>query len=91
MDASRTVVLTDEEAAYVDELVSNGAYASANEVLRAGVEALRRHERDLDRWIQDEIVSVADAMAEDPSRGIPIEQVFADLRARHAVRFSRNG
>jgi antitoxin ParD1/3/4 len=89
MDASRTVVLTDDEAAFVDKLVSNGSYGSADEVLRAGVEALRRQDRDIDRWIQNEIVSVADAMAQDPSRGVPIDEVFAELRARHAARFNR--
>jgi antitoxin ParD1/3/4 len=42
--AKPTFSLLAEEASYIDALVASGAYASANEVVRAGLQALR--ERD---------------------------------------------
>ena len=41
---SRTVPLPAEEAEYVDSLVASGAYASATEVVRAGLQALQERE-----------------------------------------------
>ena len=43
--AKRTVSLPPEHAAYIDRLVASGLFASASEVVRAGLRALQ--ERDL--------------------------------------------
>jgi antitoxin ParD1/3/4 len=67
---TRTVPLPAEEAKYVDSLVASGAYASASEVVRAGLQALQAREAAIDRWLQDEVVPVYDAMQRDPNRAI---------------------
>jgi antitoxin ParD1/3/4 len=48
----RTISLPAEQASYIDAQVAAGAYASASEVVRAGLRALQ--ERDaLGRWGDD--------------------------------------
>lgn len=85
----RTVSLPAEQASYIDGLVASGAYATASEVVRAGLRALQERDAAVERWLREEVVPVAEAMAVDPSRGIPAEQVLASLRERHAARMKR--
>lgn len=59
--------------------VASGRYASMSEVVRAGLRALEREEAALDALIK---ARVEEALA-DPRPPVPMEQVFADLRARH--------
>jgi antitoxin ParD1/3/4 len=84
--SKRTVSLPEEHAAYVDRLVASGAFASASEVVRAGLRALQERERAVERWLREEVAPVHDAMREDPDRGLPAAHVFDELRARHAAR-----
>ena len=83
---TRTVPLAAEEAEYVDSLVASGAYASASDVVRAGLQALQEREAAIDRWLQDEVVPVYDAMERDPHRAISGREVTAALDAHHAER-----
>jgi antitoxin ParD1/3/4 len=53
---TRTVPVPAEEAKYVDSLVASGAYASASEVVRAGLPALQEREAAIDRWLQEEVI-----------------------------------
>jgi antitoxin ParD1/3/4 len=82
----RTFSLPAEQAAYVDSLVTSGSYASESDVVIAGLEALQDREEDLERWLREEVVPVYDAMRADPSRGIPIEVVDAEIEALHQER-----
>ncbi len=82
----RTFSLPAEHAAFIDRLVSSGAYASGSEVVRAGLRALQERDAAVERWLREEVVPVYDAMKADPSRGIRAEKVFAELRARHSAR-----
>ena len=82
----RTISLPPEQARYIDALVASGAYATASEVVRAGLRALQERDAAVERWLRDEVVPVAAAMQADPDRGIPAERVFADVRALHAQR-----
>jgi antitoxin ParD1/3/4 len=82
----RTVSLPTEQASYIDSLVASGAYASASEVVRAGLRALQERDAAVERWLRQEVIPVYDAMEADPARGIPAEQVMASLRKRHAER-----
>ena len=84
----RTFSLPEEHAAYVDALVASGAYATASEVVRAGLRALQERGAAVERWLRDEVAPAAAAMQADPSRAIPAEQVFAGLRALHAERLA---
>jgi antitoxin ParD1/3/4 len=82
----RTFSLPAEQAGYIDTLVASGTYASASEVVRAGLRALQERDTAVERWLREEVVSAYDAIQTDPGRAIPATQVFATLRARHADR-----
>jgi antitoxin ParD1/3/4 len=82
----RTFSLPTEQASYIDSLVASGTYASASEVVRAGLRALQERDAAVERWLREKVIPVYDAMEADPARGIPTEQVMASIRERHAKR-----
>ncbi len=76
----RTFSLSADQSSYIDRLVSSGNYATASEVVRAGLRALQECDAAVEQWLREEVVSVASTMEADPSRGIPAAEVFAHLR-----------
>lgn len=80
----RTISLPDEHASYIDQKVSSGDYASASEVIRAGLRALQERDRAIEDWLRNQVASTYDAMLADPSRGIPASSAFDDIRTLHA-------
>ena len=80
----RTISLPDEHASYIDQKAGSGDYASASEVVRAGVHALKERDRGVEDWLRNQVASTHDAMLADSSRGIPAKSVFGDIRALHA-------
>jgi antitoxin ParD1/3/4 len=86
MIEKRTFSIPTEQAVYIDRLVDGGDYASASEVVRAGLRALRERESVTERWLQNEVIPVYDKMKKNPKRAIPAARVFAALRARHKSR-----
>ena len=83
--SKRTFSLPAAQARYIDRKVKSGAYASASEVVRAGLRALQERDEAMERWLREEVVPVYEAYHADPSRAIPAEQVFAELRAHHSA------
>jgi antitoxin ParD1/3/4 len=84
----RTVSLPAEHAAFIDAKVSSGAYATASEVVRAGLRALQERDEAIERWLREEVVPAYDEMMAHPERAIPAKQVFHELRQRIAKRHS---
>jgi antitoxin ParD1/3/4 len=82
----RTISLPAEQAGYIDSQVATGTYASASEVVRAGLRALQERDEAVGRWLRDEIAPVYDAMIADPARSMPADKIFGALRAHHAAR-----
>jgi antitoxin ParD1/3/4 len=82
--AKRSFSLPAEQSAFIDAQVAAGTFASASEVVRAGLRALQERDAAVDRWLREEVVPVYDRMMADPSRGIPARQVYENLR-RHAA------
>lgn len=66
----------------VDARLQSGSYASASEVIRAGLRALDREEAAIDAVLRQKVQEALD----DPRPAIPADQVFAELRAHHADR-----
>jgi antitoxin ParD1/3/4 len=82
----RTFSLPLKQSKFIDAKVKAGAYASASDVVRAGLQALQERDASIEHWLRSEVAPVYDAMKADPERGIPAQVVFAELRARHAAR-----
>ena len=78
----RTVSLPHEHAAFVDAKVSSGDYASVSEVVRAGLRALQERDAAVERWLQEQVTPVYDAMKAYPARAIAASTVFSKLRKR---------
>jgi antitoxin ParD1/3/4 len=81
----RSVSLSADQARYMDELVASGGYASASEVVRAGLRALRERDAAVERWLHAEVASVYDAMQADLGQALSADQVGAALQAHHAA------
>ena len=82
----RTFSLPAEHAAFIDEKVASGAYASGSEVVRAGLRALQERDAAVERWLREDVAPIYDAMKADPSRGRPADEVFARIQTRHVKR-----
>jgi antitoxin ParD1/3/4 len=80
----RTISIPSEHASFIDAKVASGAYASASEVVRAGLRALQERDEAVERWLRDEVAPAYDRMRTDPKRGVSAKKVFADLRAGRA-------
>ncbi len=84
--SKRTFSLPAEQAAYIDAKVDSGAYATSSEVIRAGLRALQERDAAVERWLQDEVAPVYDAMKANPERKLSAKSVFSEARARYAVK-----
>jgi antitoxin ParD1/3/4 len=84
--AKRTISLPEEHASFIDAQVANGAYASASEVVRAGLRALQERDMAVERWLREEVAPTYDRMKADPSRAVSVDDAFGAVRNRHAQR-----
>jgi len=87
----RTISLPADQAAFVDAKVRAGDYASVSEVVRAGLRALRERDEAVERWLQNEVAPVYDAMKAGPARAVSAASAFGEVRARHAERVKAQG
>ena len=79
----RTVSLGPENAAFIDAKVNSGGYASASEVVRAGLRALQERDEAVEQWLRDEVASTYDSVKSGKSKTMPVGDVFDELRAHH--------
>lgn len=83
MRSSKPITVTlGAQQQSVEQRVESGAYASASEVIRAGLRALDREERALEAVMRAKIQEALDD--DTPPRGI--DEVFDRIEALHAER-----
>ena len=87
--AKRTVSLPAEQSAYIDAKVARGDYASASEVVRAGLRALRERDAAVERWLVEEVAPTYDAYKANPDNVLSLEEVHAALETHHAARSAK--
>jgi antitoxin ParD1/3/4 len=81
MEAAQNAVVVDlgPLRQRVEDRVKAGRYASADEVIRAGLLALEREEASTNEWL----IQLAEESLADPRPSIPAAQVFRELRAKY--------
>lgn len=82
---TRNVVLTDQQAELVEQLVTSGRYQNASEALRAGLRLLEREEAEIADLRARLAVSLEQARAGDLAEGSgedAVRRAFAAARAR---------
>ena len=84
--AKRTFSLPAEQAAFIDAQVASGSFASASEVVRAGLRALQERDAVIERWLREEVAPTYDRWKADPGSGISPEEMAARMRQRHEAR-----
>jgi putative addiction module CopG family antidote len=82
-----TVKLEKQQQEVLDTLVESGRFASTDEAVQAGVEALKQQELNFSDALRDEVRARVDR---DESR-IPAEEVFRRLRQRIADKAAKRG
>jgi antitoxin ParD1/3/4 len=87
-DEKRTFTLPPEHVVFIEAQVASGSYASASDVVRAGLQALQERDAAEERWLKEEVAPVYDAMQADPGRAQTLDAVFATIRARNERRTS---
>ena len=78
-----SITLPLEMADMVRSKVESGSYASESEVIRAGLRAMQEHDAVIEKWLREEVAPTYAAMMADPSRAIPIAEVFEGAEARY--------
>ncbi len=78
-----SITLPNEMAEIVKNKVASGEYASESEVLRDGMRALMARDKAIDSWLLQTVVPAYDALKEDPSRALTLDQVRKRLAAEH--------
>jgi antitoxin ParD1/3/4 len=78
-----SITLPKEMAEVVKAKVRTGEYASESEVIRDGLRVLQARDRAVDNWLIGHVGSAFDALKEDPTRAVAIENVRDRLAAEH--------
>lgn len=81
-----SITLPNEMAEFVRGKVASGEYASDSEVLRDALRALRERDKAIEAWLRNEVVPVAKALREDPTRALSADEVRTHLAKKRSVR-----
>jgi antitoxin ParD1/3/4 len=80
-----SITLPNDMANAVEQKVTSGAYASVSEVLREGVRALIDRDAAVERWLRDEVLAGHQEYLDDPSKGIPAEDILKRIKSRRST------
>ena len=84
----RTFSLSAELVAFIDAQVKSGSFASASEVVRAGLRALQERDAAVERWLREDVAAAYDRWKTDPADGLSSEEMAERMRGRHAARLT---
>lgn len=79
---ARTVTLTPEQAAYIDEKVASGGASSTEEVVAQALSVMKQRDIDIDTWLSEEVIPHLDDLEVHPERFTPMDTVFERLDQR---------
>ena len=82
MDRQLTITLSDEDARFIDEQVQAGVYASADDLVNAGIQRLMRRAEQKQREFEELKRSIEEAIAD------PRPAVMENLRRRNPDLFN---
>ncbi|MDF3822430.1 ribbon-helix-helix protein, CopG family [Leptospira sp. 96542] len=77
-----SITLPAEMAAAVRAKVASGEYADESEVIRDSLDDRLTRDQALEHWLIEEVVPACKTLEADPSRGLTVEQVRANLAVR---------
>lgn len=84
----RTISLPSEHSEYIENQVAIGKYATASEVVRAGLRALQERDEVIADWIRREVIPAYENYKVNPESAISyeeskrrIEKLIADKNA----------
>ena len=78
-----TFSLPAEHAAFIDEKIASGAYASGSEVVRAGLRALQERDAAVENWLEREVAATYDDLAREPGLAVSAKEAFSRIRQLH--------
>jgi Arc/MetJ-type ribon-helix-helix transcriptional regulator len=73
------ILLSGDALDFVRSKVSSGAFASESDVVQECIAAFREGDTELEEWLAEIAVPAYNRFLADPSLGIPLEQVKAEL------------
>ena len=79
-----SITLPNDMAELVRSRVAAGEYATESEVIRDGLRILAARDKAVEAWLREQVVPAAEALRDDPLRGIPIDQMRKHLTQRRA-------
>jgi antitoxin ParD1/3/4 len=82
MASEVNVLLPAELAELIERKVRSGAYASAADVVRDGVETLLERDAARERWLLDEVPAGHREFLANPDSAIPASRVLERVRAK---------
>lgn len=85
----RTFSLPAEHTAFIDAQVNSGSYASASEVIRAGLRALQERDAAVERWLTEEVARTFDEVKSGKVGTRAASDVFDELRMLHKKQSGR--
>lgn len=85
------LVVRRDVADAINARVASGEYSNQDEVIRNGLRLLIEedsltHDPEVERWLHEVAVPIAEETLRDPSRSIPADNVRAHFAARRATR-----
>ncbi len=81
-----SISLPAEQADLVQRLASSGRYASVSAVISDSLRVLEARDAAVEQWLRTEVVAAYEDLRADPSQGMSVDQVRAELARRRRSR-----